>query len=704
MELTLGIKVGGDRSHSSQEREGSTSSNISPKKNYQRHTPEQIQHLEAFFKDCPHPTKEQRHRLSSDLGLEIKQVKFWFQNKRTQLKAHSDRHDNSSLRAENESILCENLALREVLQNVVCNTCRNSTPPNEEDQQRDLLKLHEENIRLKEEHERVACFLAQFVGRTQEAVLSSPSNPSLTTINLLNPSSFTPHPTMGLDNGSGLEIHPFMGATDAEKPLIFEAAAAAMKELIKLICNNEPLWLMTSAPPEGRYVMNQNTCKKLFPRPSYFRTPTARVESSKDLGVVPMDAGRLVAMMMKENGMLDLFPTILSKAKIHQVIEEGKPDNQNGRLMLMYQQHIVSPLVTPRDFYVLRYCLMVEAGKWVILDVSYNWLREKMPLTRSWRLPSGCLIQEMPTGLSKVTWVEHVEVDDISGTHCLFRDLVQNGSAYGAERWIITLRRMCERFNNRNAEIEPHNTVKNILQLSQRMINNFCSSLSMSGEIDFGHLNEGKTSGLRLSVRKAVGRGQPDGMIVTAATSLWLPLHREVVSNFFSDLRNRSKWDILTSGHQLKELAHIVTGSHPGNSTSLIRPFLPSDSYMLILQECWADQFGGMIVYAPIDVRAMNVMTATGETEDIPIIPTGFIISGDGGRSRATRGCDLSLSSASSSRASGAAGSLLTVVYQILHSVQTTQEVNMECLATINGLVNSSVQKIKVAFNCSNLE
>ncbi|KAL0328248.1 UNVERIFIED_CONTAM: Homeobox-leucine zipper protein ROC2 [Sesamum calycinum] len=56
------------------------------RKRYHRHTPEQIQEMEAFFKQHPHPNHNQRKELSDKLGLEPLQVKFWFQNKRTQLK------------------------------------------------------------------------------------------------------------------------------------------------------------------------------------------------------------------------------------------------------------------------------------------------------------------------------------------------------------------------------------------------------------------------------------------------------------------------------------------------------------------------------------------------------------------------------------------------------------------------------------------
>lgn len=44
----------------------------------------------------------------------------------------------------------------------------------------------------------------------------------------------------------------------------------------------------------------------------------------------------------------------------------------------------------------------------------------------------------------KVTWVEHVEVDD-RGVHNIYRPLVNSNIAFGAKRWVATLDRQCER-------------------------------------------------------------------------------------------------------------------------------------------------------------------------------------------------------------------------------------------------------------------
>lgn len=68
----------------------------------------------------------------------------------------------------------------------------------------------------------------------------------------------------------------------------------------------------------------------------------------------------------------------------------------------MYEELLVlSPLVATREFYILRYCQQIEQGLWAIVNVSYEF-PQFASHCRSHRLPSGCLIQDMPNGYSKV--------------------------------------------------------------------------------------------------------------------------------------------------------------------------------------------------------------------------------------------------------------------------------------------------------------
>ncbi|KAL3652645.1 Homeobox-leucine zipper protein roc7 [Castilleja foliolosa] len=97
--------------------------NTPKRKRYNRHTPQQIQAMEEFFRDCPHPDNIQRAELSQGIGIDPLQVKFWFQNKRTQLKTKHERQQNTNLRAKNERLRAENARLNEALANASCPSC-----------------------------------------------------------------------------------------------------------------------------------------------------------------------------------------------------------------------------------------------------------------------------------------------------------------------------------------------------------------------------------------------------------------------------------------------------------------------------------------------------------------------------------------------------------------------------------------------------
>lgn len=119
---------------------------------------------------------------------------------------------------------------------------------------------------------------------------------------------------------------------------------------------------------------------------------------------------------------------------------------------------------------------------------------------------------------------------------------------------------------------------------------------------------------------------------------------------------------------------------------------------MLILQESCIDPLGSLVIYAPIDLPAMNIATSGQDPSGIPILPSGFVITGDG---RMHSGIGAS-TSATSGRPSG---SLLTIAFQILvSSVSSSKQLNVESVATVNTLISATVQRIKAALNCSGLD
>ncbi|CAK9169789.1 unnamed protein product [Ilex paraguariensis] len=683
-----------------------TSHSLEGKKNYHRHSAQQIQQLEAFFKECPHPDENQRRRLSMELGLDTKQIKFWFQNKRTQTKAQNERADNSSLRTENERIHCENLAIVEALKSVICPAC-GGPPFREEDRQHGLQKLMMENARLKEEHARVSNILASFMGKPFTEIQSLSPSPGYSSDLLAQ--AFSGQATEGSSHlthsKDTISAYQLSGIQEMEKTLMIETVTSAMDELVKLLRVNAPVWVKSPAD-QGRCALHRDSYDKLFPKANHFRTTSARIESSKDTIMVEMAAIHLVEMFLDSDKWVDLFPTIVTKARTLEAIDTG---DLGGSLQLMYEQmHILSPLVAPREFFFLRYCRQLDSSIWVVVDVSYDFKEtENSSSTLSWRLPSGCMIQDMSNGKSKVTWIEHVQVDDRSLTHRLYRDLVCVCQAYGAKRWVATLQRMCERFaysmgsrtspcHELEGVIDAPEGRRRIVNLSHRMVKNFCSSLSMSNKLDFPHLSESNNSGIRVSVRKSNEPGQPRGMIVAAATSLWLPFSCETLFDFFINQKIRAQWDVLSNGNPVAEIAHISCGTRTGNCISIIQPFVPKQN-MLMLQESCIDPSGALVVYAPIDLPAITEVISGEDTGKIPILPSGIIISSDG---RLDKG-----SKASTSTSIGKPGSLVTVAFQILVCCNSlSKQLNMESVATVNTLISSTVQKIKEALDCSDLD
>lgn len=135
------------------------------------------------------------------------------------------------------------------------------------------------------------------------------------------------------------------------------------------------------------------------------------------------------------------------------------------------------------------------------------------------------------------------------------------------------------------------------------------------------------------------------------------------------------------------------------------QPFIPTENNILMLQESCIDSLGSMVIYAPIDIPALNVAISGEDSSTIPILPSGFIVSNDGRTTDHDAAITGSSASTSSNTNGRSGGSLLTVAFQILvSSPSSSKQLNMESVATVNTLISSTVQKIKVALNCSTLD
>ncbi|XAR63102.1 hypothetical protein NMG60_11022927 [Bertholletia excelsa] len=700
------------------------------KKRYHRHTPQQIQELEALFKECPHPDEKQRLELSKRLCLEARQVKFWFQNRRTQMKTQLERHENSILRQENDKLRAENMSIREAMRNPICTNCGGPAIIGDISLEEQHLRI--ENARLKDELDRVCALAGKFLGRPISSLTPSisPAMPNSSLELGVGSNGFS-----GLSNtvASTLPLGPDFGVgitssipvvpparsgssgvagieRSLERSMYLELALGAMDELVKMAQTDEPLWFRSLEG--GREILNQDEYLRVFTpcigmKPSGFVT-----EASRETGMVIINSLALVETLMDSNRWAEMFPCMIARTTTTDVISGGMGGTRNGALQLMHAElQVLSPLVPVREVHFLRFCKQHAEGVWAVVDVSVDGIRETSGAPPAFmscrRLPSGCVVQDMPNGYSKVTWVEHAEYDE-SIIHQLYQPLIRAGMGFGAQRWVATLQRQCECLAILMSSTVPtrdHTAItasgrRSMLKLAQRMTNNFCAGVCASTVHKWNKLSASNVDeDVRVMTRKSVDDpGEPPGIVLSAATSVWLPVSPQRLFDFLRDERLRSEWDILSNGGPMQEMAHIAKGQDHGNCVSLLRASAmnASQSSMLILQETCIDAAGSLVVYAPVDIPAMHVVMNGGDSAYVALLPSGFAIVPDGPGSRS--GATTANGDVAATQRVG--GSLLTVAFQILVNSLPTAKLTVESVETVNNLISCTVQKIKAALHC----
>ncbi|KAJ8774109.1 hypothetical protein K2173_009540 [Erythroxylum novogranatense] len=694
------------------------------KKRYHRHTQHQIQEMEALFKECPHPDDKQRMRLSQELGLKPRQVKFWFQNRRTQMKAQQDRSDNVILRAENESLKNDNYRLQAELRNLVCPSCGGPA----------ILggisfeELRIENARLREELERVCCMASRYSGRPIQAMTMAP--PIVSTSLDLDMNIYSrqfPEPMGSCTDMMPLPMLPETSSfpevglmlMEEEKSIAMELAIPSIDELMKMSRATQPLWIRNSGT--SKEVLNHEEYARMFPWPLNHKPHSSelRTEASRDSAVVIMNSITLVDAFLDANKWAELFPSIVARAKTVQTISPGV-SGASGSLHLMYAElQVLSPLVPTREAYFLRFCQQnAEEGTWAVVDFPIDSfhdtdIQHSFPLYR--RRPSGCVIQDMPNGYSRVTWVEHAEVEE-KPVHQIFSDLVYSGMAFGAHRWLAVLQRQCERVASLMARniadlgvIPSPEARKNVMRLAQRMIRIFCSNISASNGQSWTALSDSSHDTVRITTRKITEPGQPNGVILCAVSTTWLPYPHYQVFDLLRDEHRRSQLDVLSNGNALHEVAHIANGSHPGNCISLLRINVASNSSQhieLMLQESCTDQSGSLVVYTTIDVNSIQLAMSGEDPSCIPLLPLGFVIVPvEMGTSSSTTTATLnegnSVPASASQDGNGhhSSGCLLTMGLQVLASTIPSAKLNLSTVTAINNHLCSTVHQINAALS-----
>ncbi|GMP24393.1 hypothetical protein CsSME_00001672 [Camellia sinensis var. sinensis] len=316
-------------------------------------------------------------------------------------------------------------------------------------------------------------------------------------------------------------------------------------------------------------------------------------------------------------------------------------------------------------------------------------------------------VQTVSNSKSKlqVTWVEHTEYDE-SVVHHLYRALLSSGMGFGAQRWLATLQRQYECLAvlmSSTISTEDHSGVtatgrRSMVQLAQRMTSNFCAgvcgSMHMWQLVQVGNVGED----LRLLIRNSMDNtGEPPGLVLSATTSVWMPVSQQRLFDFLQDEQLRSEWDELSHGGPMQEMVHISKGQDRRNCVSLLRATAGNTNrnITLILQETQTDALGSLIVYAAVDIQAMQVVMSGGDSTSVALLPSGFAIVPDGF-------CDSAgPESCNGTLVKGGGGSLLTVGFQLWVNSPPAAKLTMESVDTVNSLISRTIQRIKAALHCN---
>ncbi|KZV56104.1 homeobox-leucine zipper protein GLABRA 2 [Dorcoceras hygrometricum] len=655
------------------------------RKKYHRHTPSQIGEMEALFKESPHPDEKQRLYLSKQLGLHPRQVKFWFQNRRTQIKAIQERHESTLLKTEIEKLRQETKALREAVKNSSCpncgfsNTTKDVMAATEEEQ-----KLRVENAKLKAEVERLRTMVGKYYGGT------SPNSSSHTSEN---------------DQGNRGSLEFYKGIFGFEKSRILDAANQAMDELQKMATYGEPLWVRSYE--SGREILNYDEYRKqICAENSSSRMQGKKsVEASRDSRVVFVDLPWLVQSFMDANQWKELFPNLISRAATVDIFCHGEGVKKDGAVHLIFAEiQILTPMVATREMYFIRYSKQLSAHQWAITDVSIDRDEDntETSVLKCRKCPSGCIIEDNFNGHCKVIWVEHVECQK-STVNSMYRSIINSGQAFGAKHWISTLQQQCERhvfYMATNVPTKDSSGVttlagrKSILKLAQRMTASYCRALNTSSYNSWNKIASKTGDDIRVASRKNVNDpGEPNGVILCAATSVWLPVAHHVLFDYLRDENQRKEWDIMFNGSAVQSVANIAKGQVRGNAVTVLA--MKGDEHnMWVLQDSATNAYESTVIYAPVDINGMQSVMTGCDSNNIAILPSGFSIIADGIESRP------SVIGFSPEEKCTEGGSLLTIAFQILLRNSPTAKLSAESVESVNTLISCTLQNIKRSLQC----
>nr|CAB3486753.1 unnamed protein product [Digitaria exilis] len=473
-----------------------------PSKRKKHFSVHQVHELEALFKACTHPGPEARKELGERIGLDERQVKFWFQNRRCIVKLKACGEENKDMLEENTKLRAENIELKkQLLMDPTCLACGNPTGTIQTTSDKWLLLS--ENARLKDELLRAKDYLNMIRGSQQ-------------------------HPSMTASASNDL-VPP----TNQQVTFVSHADRA-LNEFVMLATKGQPMWLPTI---DGEVLSDQEYDLHTFPGILGVCPRGYIVEATRDTDMIKATA-------------IDIINVLTDVAQW-----SGLNDSVEC-LQIDAEFWVQSPRLPTRNMKFLRFSKMMENRTWAVVDVSVNGNHgvEQESSGTSYMgyrlLPSGCLLEDMSGGFCKVTWVVHSEYQEAT-LPPYFRQFFHSGQAFGARRWLKSLQRQCDymavllhssiNVPTSSSSSSAGTTMsalgkRGVLELAQRMTASFYSAVAGPIAVPATNIVDqlcvGSGTGakrLEVGVRMVtwncaeVMPGEPAIMALSATATVWLP-------------------------------------------------------------------------------------------------------------------------------------------------------------------------------------
>ncbi|KAK9911592.1 hypothetical protein M0R45_035488 [Rubus argutus] len=431
----------------------------------------------------------------------------------------------------------------------------------------------------------------------------------------------------------------FLHTKDGQN-LVAKLVVAAMEELVMMAYEGAPLWIPATNdnPPNQPDILNKVEYLRIFPSDPNHTPKHLWPETSRDSAMVLMDPINIVKILMDTKQWSTVFGNIVSTARTLEVLSVGVDESFNEALHEMTVEfHLPSPLVPVREHHFIRYCCQYYENLWVVVDADLSGLFQD-PTVKSYKRPSGCLIQALLDGYSKVTWVENAEVND-ENIQNLYFPLNRSSTTFGAKRWVSTLEGHCQQLFS--SMVTPHDQIslgviyddkgkKSLCSLARRMMLKFYSDVSASAANHWSTSLEFYESGEMQSMVRvnAVDPGIPMGTIFSVVSSLWWPTSPNEVFELLQNYQSRHQWDTLVMGEVVEEVMRVITSPNSGNYISLlqINGTNSGTAKRLIRQESYTNSIESYLVYTKINTLEMKAVLSEANPDCVTLLPSSFAI------------------------------------------------------------------------------